>query len=321
MKEDLISVIVPIYNVDKYLNKCIQSIVNQTYKKLEIILVDDGSTDRSSIICDEWKKKDNRIKVIHQQNKGAGFARNVALDLANGDFITFVDSDDYISPIFCEYLLSLFEENVDIVECEYIDVYSNEMEINDAIEVKVEMFDVINAMRKHISDCYFKQIIWNKLYRANIVKNIYFPIDKKIDDEFWTYRVIGNSRKLVHSSKKLYAYRQQNSSVMHSIDIKTRIQGIDAKIERLAYIKKFFPELEIEGYLSLAYSTLYIGQILLHDAAKENKGLIVDLQSIFKNNNIKITKIRSYKSLFWIFLSKISFVFTCRIRNLLKIGI
>ena len=103
--EPLISVIIPVYNVEKYLNKCITSVVEQTYKNLEIIIVDDGSTDQSPEICDEWKKRDSRIQVVHSSNGGAGKARNTALDMATGDYVTFVDSDDYIAPQMYQVLL------------------------------------------------------------------------------------------------------------------------------------------------------------------------------------------------------------------------
>lgn len=116
--EELISVIVPVYKVEKYINQCIDSIINQTYTNLEIILVDDGSPDNCGIICDKYAKKDRRIKVIHKENAGVSSARNVGLDNSNGEFITFVDADDYVSNIYCEELLkTLKEKEVDCIAC------------------------------------------------------------------------------------------------------------------------------------------------------------------------------------------------------------
>lgn len=123
--EPLISVIIPVYNVEKYLNKCITSVVEQTYKNLEIIIVDDGSTDQSPEICDEWKKRDSRIQVVHSSNGGAGKARNTALDMATGDYVTFVDSDDYIAPQMYQVLLEQFYDGIGIVECNYSMVYDD----------------------------------------------------------------------------------------------------------------------------------------------------------------------------------------------------
>ena len=123
--EPLISVIIPVYNVEKYLNKCITSVVEQTYKNLEIIIVDDGSTDQSPEICDEWEKRDGRIQVVHSSNGGAGKARNTALDMATGDYVTFVDSDDYIAPQMYQVLLEQFYDGIGIVECNYSMVYDD----------------------------------------------------------------------------------------------------------------------------------------------------------------------------------------------------
>ena len=116
---ELVSVIVPVYKTEKYLNYCINSIVSQTYNNLEIILIDDGSPDRCPAICDLWKEKDERIKVFHQVNAGGGQARNLALDKSKGKFVIFVDSDDYIAPFMIEFLYNQFQDDVDIVECGY----------------------------------------------------------------------------------------------------------------------------------------------------------------------------------------------------------
>ena len=113
----LISVIVPVYKVENYLDCCVQSIVNQTYSNLEIILIDDGSPDASGAMCDAWAEKDSRIRVIHQENAGGGAARNAGLDAARGEIISMIDSDDYICPRMYAYLVSLMTEDVDIAEC------------------------------------------------------------------------------------------------------------------------------------------------------------------------------------------------------------
>ena len=116
--DSLISIIVPVYNVEQYLSRCVDSLVNQTYHNIEIILVDDGSPDRSGEICDEYAKKDKRVKVIHQSNGGLSDARNTALDIAKGDYLMFVDSDDWIEPTMYEEMLSFMEkEQLDLVEC------------------------------------------------------------------------------------------------------------------------------------------------------------------------------------------------------------
>ena len=126
MEEPLISVIVPVYKVEPYLDKCISSIVNQTYKNLEIILVDDGSPDNCPAMCDAWAEKDSRIRVLHQRNQGGGAARNAGLDLTSGSLIAFVDSDDYIAPVMYAHLYELLKSGADIAECSYVEVAGND---------------------------------------------------------------------------------------------------------------------------------------------------------------------------------------------------
>lgn len=244
MKElPLISVIVPVYKVEKYLDKCIRSIADQTYRNLEIILVDDGSPDRSGAICDEWAEKDSRIKVIHKENGGGGQARNVALDAARGDLIAFVDSDDYIAPAMFSYLYSLMDEETDIAECAYVETFDDYAEF-PRTEAKTSVYNREDAMYAHIQDTVFRQLIWNKLYRREVIGDIRFPAGTKIDDEFFTYRVLMNAEKLLLSDKICYAYRQQPDSVMHQKYSLKRLEGLTAKQQRLEYLKKHMPALE-----------------------------------------------------------------------------
>lgn len=180
MNSPLISVIVPVYKVEKFLDKCISSLISQSYKNLEIILVDDGSPDKSGKICDAWSNKDDRILVIHQRNSGAGAARNTALKKARGDYITFVDSDDYIAPQMYEYMLSLFENDIDIVECDYVNVWDDYMNFdnNESVD-QAKLYTCVEALKENIQDHYFRQLIWNKLYRKNVVEGIFFLLGKK----------------------------------------------------------------------------------------------------------------------------------------------
>lgn len=318
----LISVIVPVYKVEKYLNKCIDSIINQTYKNLEIILIDDGSPDGCPEICDNYKKKDSRIKVIHTKNKGAGHARNQGIREANGDFISFIDSDDYISPLFYEYLIGLFNENIDIVECGYIDVY-DDSEIFESKESYMENeYSKFEAMREHITDHIFRQLIWNKLYRKKTINSIFFPEGKKIDDEFWTYKIIGNSRKLISSSRKLYGYRQQKDSVMHNVNSISRLQAVDAKSQRHDYILTNIPNLKSESSYSLWLSCLYHGQLILRTLNEREANKYLDYLLLVLNNNSIVFDYKkiTLKNRIWIYFSKVNFKFTCKLRNKLNIG-
>lgn len=321
MNEPLISVIIPVYNVEKYLDRCISSIVNQTYKNLEIILVDDGSPDNCPKICDEWKNKDNRIVVLHQENKGSGTARNSALSIANGDLISFIDSDDYISPYMYERMISIFYayKKVDIVECEYNIVKDDEAKFT-LTKDNINIFSREEALLKNIQDLMFKQVVWNKLYKRKIIDSIRFPENKKIDDEFFTYKVLANAHSLIHLNDKLYAYRIQNDSVMHSINLSQKIQSIEAKVERQEFLNEKFPNLQDEGLYNLFFSCYYIGQLYLKEKPNNYKNTIMMLQKIIDKYSFNDFDQYDIKQKIWLFLGKKSLKFTCILRNILKIG-
>ena len=252
----LISVVVPVYRVEKYLDHCIQSIVEQTYPNLEILLVDDGSPDGSGAICDRWAQKDARIRVFHKENAGAGAARNTALDAAKGDLIAFVDSDDYLHPNLYAHLYGLMKGGVDIAECEIGMTETDELPMDDGSHAEILVCETEEALRLHIQDEVFRQTPPNKLYRRECVADIRFPEGNLIDDEFFTYKVLGNAKKLAHSSACMYAYRQQSGSAMHKPYSLRRLQGLDAKLQRLAYFEQRFPGLVREAKADLLMTCL-----------------------------------------------------------------
>lgn len=322
MESPLISVIVPVYKAEAYLDKCVSSIVGQTYKNLEIILVDDGSPDNCPIMCDVWAKRDNRIKVIHVKNGGAGKARNIGVAACKGEYIAFVDSDDFVSPLIYEKMIhALFDSKVDIVECNYDITESDEVIFKETDRYKV--FTPEEAMRGNVRDLFFKQIIWNKIYRKNVIEGILFPEGKLIDDEFWTYKVIGNAKKLIRIDDCLYAYRQQKNSIMHTSFSMARLQGLEAKVTRLEYISEKFPNLYFEAHKNLWLSCLYLGQLSVkYLSNSERKKSLEMIEKILKKYPLtkKENVFLPLDYRLWGLLTKISFIFTCRIRNILRIG-
>ena len=317
---ELVSVIVPVYKTEKYLNHCINSIVGQTYNNLEIILVDDGSPDRCPAICDLWKEKDERIKVFHQVNAGGGQARNLALDKSKGKFVIFVDSDDYIAPFMIEFLYKQFQDDVDIVECGYCITHNDNAEFDEESEgYRWESFGAEEAVLENIKDRIFRQIIWNKMYRKSVVGDVRFPVRKNIDDEFWTYQVLGNTRKVIYTNKVLYAYRQQENSVMHSLNAVRRFQALEAKLQRHEYICKYMPVLKNESICNIWFTCLYQGQLLLINS---NKDIWKELTEILKKYPIRnYLNSMSGKEKIWLSMADKSFYWTCYIRNLFKIGL
>ncbi|MGN0978389.1 MAG: glycosyltransferase family 2 protein [Faecousia sp.] len=319
MKEQpLVSVIVPVYNVEAYLDRCLRSITGQTYGNLEVILVDDGSPDHSGEICDQWAAKDSRIRVLHQKNCGGGAARNAALDMAKGQRIGFVDSDDYIAPDMYEFLSSLLDGGADIAECGYVETTDDQAEFGGD-GAAVTAYTPEEAMAAHLRDTAFRQLIWNKLYRRETVGEVRFPEGTKIDDEFFTYRVLGNAGRLVRSEKICYAYRQQPGSVMHQGFSSRKLEGLEAKRRRLAYLQERMPDLAAEGALSLFTACLYTMQAALlelrGEELQEARSAILEILSGIRP--LSMNRSFCWKDNLWILLSKASFVGTCRLRNFL----
>ena len=315
----LISVIVPVYNVEKYLNRCVESIVGQTYDNLEILMVDDGSTDDSGILCDAWSERDERVRVIHKKNGGAGAARNIALDMAKGEFVGLVDSDDYLAPHMYAHLYSLIQHGADIAECTIVWTESDNAPMDDGSTSEVHFYSTEQAMRMSICEEAFCQTPPNKLYRRSAIADIRFPEGNLIDDEFWTYRVIGNAGRLAHSSSCMYAYRQQVASAMHKPYSLKRLQGLDARLQRLKYLQQHMPSLEYEAKNDLFFSCLFSMQSCLRYLTKEELDIAREkISAIVK----QITPIpsdpqASAKKNLLLKAAQKSFENTCRVLNFL----
>ncbi len=237
---DLISIIVPIYKVEPYLDRCIRSIVAQTYTNIEIILVDDGSPDNCPAICDDWAKRDSRIKVIHKENGGLSDARNAGLAIATGELISFIDSDDSIAPEFLEQLhRALIEHNADIAECavSYVSESGETLRQRNAAE-SVQM-DKIEALRRLVQENGVYQTVWNKLYRREVIDGIPFEKGKLNEDEFWTYRVFDRIGKQAIVREPLYNYLQRGSSIIGVGYNIRRLDGLEARFLRMEYLQKY----------------------------------------------------------------------------------
>lgn len=240
MKNDLISVIVPIYNVGKYLNECISSIVMQTYKNIEILLIDDGSTDECPNICDNWKRKDLRIKVVHKKNGGLSDARNCGLDSAKGKYVCFIDSDDYVEKIYIENLYkALISNDVKISQCG-IKYINDNYKILKKVGYKEDCVLSGKEMIKGSCNEHFieNEVVWNRLYDKNLFETLKFPKGKIHEDEFITYKLLYNEKKVAIISDYLYNYRQSDNSIMRSKYSLKRFQDFsEAYKEKIQYFK------------------------------------------------------------------------------------
>ncbi|MBD5545391.1 MAG: glycosyltransferase [Lachnospiraceae bacterium] len=257
MVEPLITVIVPIYKVEAYLERAILSITNQTYSHMQIILVDDGSPDNCGSICDTYAKKDKRIQVIHKENGGLSDARNAGLDAAKGDYIAFLDSDDYIAPFFLEVLLrTLNATGSDVALCPYQTVTelepvefqppSKDKEwekahyfVYDRKELLLNMYD-----RNHPDATYFI-VAWNKLYKASLWKEIRFPKGKIHEDEATTYKILDKAKKGVYVKCPMYGYFSAPSSITRDAFHIKRLQWMEALTDRIAFFEKQTGEIDL----------------------------------------------------------------------------
>ena len=212
----LVSIIIPVYKVESYLRRCLDSIVSQTYTNLEIILVDDGSPDNCPQICDEYAAKDKRIIVIHKENGGLSDARNAGLDICRGEFISFVDSDDWVDEKYIEILFNLaIKQNADIAICENI---VTDREISRTTE---KFFSKTYSSKEALFQLFRRNQIsfivsWGKIYKRTLFESVRFPIGKYHEDDFTTYILFYNSKKIVYSSYRLYFYYQRAGSIITS---------------------------------------------------------------------------------------------------------
>lgn len=211
----MISVLVPVYNVEPYLSKCLDSILAQTYRDLEIILVDDGSTDQSGQICDRYAEKDPRIRAFHTENRGLAAARNLGLRKALGTYIGFVDSDDWIEPDMYECLRKTAKEtNADAVECGYIIEFAKTRKRYPSVNRTVCGMDAVDALIQGE----IREQVWNKLWKRHLFENASFPEGRNFEDIATVYKLIRNAR-VTGIDRFLYHYVQRKTAISHSRDI------------------------------------------------------------------------------------------------------
>lgn len=251
-KKPMISVIVPVYQVQEYLEPCLDSIVNQTYQNLEIILIDDGSTDNSGKICDKYAGNDARIKVIHKKNGGISSARNAGLKIAEGELIGFVDSDDWIDPDMFSYLQSVLAENsADIVTC------AAAPESLPDKQNTVTVLDMESAMSSLLDGGKVDNSVWNKLYTRNVWDGVFFPEGMILEDAATIYKCILKAKRIVVTEYPCYHYRIRQGSILHTAFTKKNFDGVKASKSRLDDICIHAPVLKQKAANAYVWTVLY----------------------------------------------------------------
>jgi len=243
--KDCISVIVPVYNVAAYLPQSLESILSQDYEALEVILIDDGSTDDSGAICDAFAARDPRVRVIHRKNGGAAAAKNTGLAIATGEYLSFVDSDDYLEPGAYRHMLeALREAEADAGEFSFRDVYRSRAE--DQILYPEGQIMTGKEYLIRYTESWSGALLWNKLYRRRLFEGVFFEEGHKIDDEYFTYQGFFRAERVVCDSAIVYNYRRRASSVMLSPGAAAQrsLDRIDALAKRREKVRAVCPELQ-----------------------------------------------------------------------------
>ncbi|MCO7176711.1 glycosyltransferase family 2 protein [Sporolactobacillus kofuensis] len=268
--DPLISVIVAVYQTEQYLEQCIESIVNQTYRNLEIILVDDGSPDRSPEICDLWAEKDSRILVIHKKNGGPSSALNVALDRATGDYIAFVDCDDWIQNDTYEFLMTnLRKERADMSICSEFQVFGKSIRRPEKKENVYLVMNSEQAFRFINSIGYFGVGVWDKLYAKQLFDHVRFPLGHTGEDYSVTYTLLDRAGTIVYDSTPKYYYRQRSGSITHRSDID--LCSIQSAEKMLALVRKKYPSIEIYAISGYVFALLGIYDLILRTGVNDPK--------------------------------------------------
>lgn len=301
---DKISVIIPVYNVEDYLEKCVDSVINQTYKNLEVLLVDDGSTDRSGDICDALASTDSRIRVIHKKNGGLSDARNAGMDAATGDFIAFLDSDDWVDLDMYEVLHNLLiEHEADISICRFKNIYHDVVE--DGSTGKIAVYDNIGALKaiaRIENNFYPTHNVWNKLYRSELVNNFRFIKGKLVEDLYFTPGVIHASKRVVYIDKAMHNYlRERPDSIMNA---PINFKRIMDELNGYAEFAQFLEELQLSEY-ALNIKEIYLRKLMeFHYQVKNSRvadkpKILGKLEKDFFTSEYRKSKASMNKSMKW----------------------
>ena len=260
----LVSIVVPIYNSEKYLNQCIESIVNQTYKKIEILLIDDGSTDNSYYVCEKWQKSDNRIKLIRKENEGLSVTRNLGTSKSSGDYVLYIDSDDWVSPALVETVVNAAtKKKADMVVFRFVMVNED----GNQKKMKSEPFEKLLTSEECLEMLLNRKAItnhpWRYLYSKRIALKIDFPKNRVYEDMFTTYRRIVEAEAIYCINDELYYYRENPSGIYRTFSFSSMNDLIDGTCERCSYICNNYPGLKTIALYDKEYRLVRVFNRLL----------------------------------------------------------
>lgn len=268
-----LSIIVPVYQVEAHIDECITSILDQTFRDFELILVDDGSLDRCPAICDAYAQKDSRIRVIHQKNQGLSAARNTGLQAARGDYIGFVDSDDFIEASMYEKLLDNLErEKADISVCGRYKVWGDKkiQEQKSNVYKVMDSAQALALMNTNVLG-YFDVAAWDKIYKRSCFKGIEFPEGKLCEDWFVMYKLFFNAHRIVYDSIPLYNYRQRTGSITHGKKVNT--MSLAASLEVLNFVRTQQPQYVREAQFAYVFAGIGVIDNYIEQSSIDRKSI------------------------------------------------
>lgn len=293
MKNDLISIIIPVYNVEKYLAKNIESVIRQTYRNIEVILINDGSTDNSGKICDEYAKIDKRIKVIHKSNGGLSDARNVGIDVANGQFITFCDSDDYLKESYIEYLYELIKKDkCKMSICSYCILTENEKMIDCGKGYNEGILTTEQALSRMLCDEGFSVSACAKLYAKELFDDVRYPVGKLCEDNGTTYKLIKKCKLISYGNISQYIYIKRSGSIMNSKFNMKKLDLLELTNEMANELLEEYPNIKDAIERRVIYAKLSIIRQAINDdtsvklVKKLRQEVIRDWKKILLNKKI-----------------------------------
>lgn len=291
---ELISIIVPVYNADQYIERCIKSILSQIYSNIEVILVDDGSSDKSPIICDSYAATYSNIYVIHQKNAGVSVARNVGIQNSQGEWICLVDADDYISEHFIQELMELCKENnCECAVCHYVITKESHCKFDLVKDTRIVSGSEA-VIEQFGSNSTIQTLAWNKLYQRYLFDGTHYPEGKINEDVFTTHELLYKAKRVVVSSSKLYAYYQSDMSIMRGEFSIKRLDILKAYLYRIDYYEKL-GEVDIMNMTQRAYcNRLFDAYWICVRFLPKEKEIHQELRRQAKETYRIVRKIRGY---------------------------
>lgn len=294
----LVSVIVPVYNVALYLDECVESLLRQTYQHLEIIMIDDGSTDESGAMCDHYAASDQRVRTLHQVNAGLASARNAGLDRASGEYVTFVDSDDWVTEVYIEHLLQLATKfDAEITSCAYFRSQSEAGSPGRAGSIRcLSSRDALVALTSEYRNQLV--IVTSKLYQRGLFESLRFPSGRLHEDQFLSFRLLDRAHRVVLSSDREYFYRQRSDSIMAAgFSVKGSLDAVAAFVEQSTYFSSRGMDSQAAWLYRRAFGK-YLGVVANHGAqsnAQLSEGSISHLDDLERARKEMIAALRVTK--------------------------